>query len=99
MTVATKSLGAALAEQGQALFAQGNIWDDYEDDDYTTNERIGKNNGKTPRNNQAQNEQINDIAKKQGLTNDERRQLHDYITKQGYGYSEIDQLVNDLFGK
>jgi hypothetical protein len=43
----------------------------------------------TPGNNQAQNKQVNDIVNKLGLTKAQRRQLHDEITGQNYGYQEI----------
>ena len=64
--------------------------DDYENDNYEYKERIGKCNGNTPRNNQAQNKQVDHISKRYGLTKDEKAQLHNEITKQGYGYSEIE---------
>ncbi len=44
--------------------------DDY--DDVPTRERIGKQKGNAPRNNQKQNEQVDEIVSKLGLSYDER---------------------------
>jgi len=58
-------------------------------------ERIGDQRGNTPRNNQAQNRQFNDIAKEYGLTKIEARRLHDIISGQGYSRREIiDELLS-----
>ena len=51
--------------------------------------RIGRNIGKTPRNNQAQNEQTKAAAKKYNLSKEGQRLLHDNVSKNGYGYQEI----------
>jgi hypothetical protein len=64
--------------------------------------RSGK--GNTPRNNQAQNKAfrgaVQEIERSVGrrLTKDEIRQLHDEITGQGYGYQEIVDEGNAMFG-
>ena len=45
--------------------------DDFDNDDYEYTQRIGRSNGKTPRNNQVQNQQVKNISKKYKLTKDE----------------------------
>ncbi len=74
--------------------------DDY-DDYYGTGskERVGKQKGSAPRNNQKQNEQTDKISKDLRLTKEQSRQLHDYISGQGYSYKEILDIAKDLFGK
>ncbi|MDF2588010.1 MAG: hypothetical protein K0S41_1851 [Anaerocolumna sp.] len=76
-------------------------YDDTYDDYYDTGrtERVGKQKGNAPRDNQKQNEQTDKIAKELGLTKEQSRQLHDYITGQGYSYNEILDIAKDLFGK
>jgi len=54
----------------------------------------GKTEG-TPRNNQAQNREFDDAAR--GLTKDQRRQLHDEITKKNYTREEIIEIRNQMF--
>ena len=67
--------------------------DDFDDDYYDNEsnfagrEKIGKAKGKTPANNQAQNKQFGDATR--GLSNKQKRELHDDITKKGLGYQEI----------
>jgi len=78
--------------------------DDYDDsyDDYYgegSTERVGKQKGNAPRDNQKQNEQTDKVAKELGLTKEQSRQLHDYITGQGYSYKEILDIAKDLFVK
>ena len=53
----------------------------------------------TPRNNQAQNRQTDNIAGKLRLSHDERRELHDLISGQNMGYQEILQFAREWFGK
>lgn len=62
-------------------------------------EPMGHRNGNTPGNNQAQNKQFRNIAKKLGLSKDEQRMLHDYISHQGLGYQELLELAKELFNK
>ena len=69
------------------------------DENSSNVERVGKQNGKAPRDNQKQNEQVRDIAKKLNLTKDEQRELHDMISGQGYSYQEILELAEEMFGK
>ncbi len=73
--------------------------DDYYDDDdnFTGREKVGKNKGKTPRNNRAQNKQFKDATK--GLLNkDQQRALHDDISGKGYGYHDlVDEAKNFMF--
>lgn len=95
--VALQMDGAAKIVTGSALaVSEGNWWDDYENDDSPRTERIGKSRGNAPRNNQAQNEQVDAVSKKYGLTKDERRLLHDMIGKQGNGYSELEELAREI---
>ena len=51
----------------------------------------------TPRNNQVQNKQFNDVVNKLRLTKDQARRLHETITGQGYDYQEILQTAKDMF--
>ncbi|MGF6966957.1 hypothetical protein OKW43_003985 [Paraburkholderia sp. WC7.3g] len=51
----------------------------------------------TPRNNQAQNKQTDDIARILRLTPGQSRQLHDEITGQGLGFHEIMERAKDMF--
>ena len=55
-----------------------------------------KQNGRTPENNQAQNRQVDSIAKKLGLSKSQRRELHDRITHQGLGYDDIFEEATDI---
>ena len=72
---------------------------DWDEDDYAEVERVGRQNGHAPRDNQKQNEQVSSIAKKLGLTQDEQRKLHDEITGQGYSFQEILEIAESMFGK
>ena len=54
--------------------------------------------GGTPGNNQAQNAQIRNIAREFGLNKDQRRELHDEISGQNYGYQEIRAIAIEMFG-
>ncbi len=76
-----------------------NFDDDFEDNYYGGKERKGSQNGSTPRNNQAQNQQVDSLVKKYGLTKDQRRKLHDAITGKGFGYKEIEDKIKELFNK
>lgn len=55
--------------------------------------------GSTPRNNKAQNEQVASLVKKYQLTKEQRQRLHVEVTKQGYSYHEVEQIIKDMFGK
>ncbi|MFT4064525.1 hypothetical protein [Paraburkholderia sp.] len=52
----------------------------------------------TPRNNHAQNKQFKAVVKALRLNQDQARQLHDDISKQGLGYHEMLKRGQDLFG-
>ena len=60
-------------------------------------EKIGKQYGNTPRNNQAQNKQFDAVAKKLHLDKHQRRELHDAIGKQGLGYQELLTFAKQFF--
>lgn len=62
-------------------------------------ERMGKSKGNTPRNNQDQNKQVRDLVNKHDLTKEEQRTLHEYITGEGYGYHEIEEIIKEIFNK
>ena len=70
--------------------------DDYYDDDdnFSGRERMGKSNGKTPRNNQAQNKQVKSATQK--LPKNIRQRVHWEISHQGVGYHEIVEITKDL---
>ena len=63
------------------------------------NQRVGRQKGNAPRNNQAQNEQIDAIVSKLGLNKKQRRLLHDEISGEGYGYQDLLQIAKDMFGE
>ena len=62
-------------------------------------QNLNKQKRGTPRNNKAQNRQIDSIAKRLKLTAKERRELHELIHKQNLGYQEILELSKDWFSK
>lgn len=72
-------------------------YDDYYDDEsnFGGRQKVGRNKGKAPGNNQAQNKQFRDATK--GLTPDQQRILHDKITGKGLGYHEIKAVIKNLF--
>ena len=78
------------------IFSSNVQYSSSDEDTYKSSERIGKCNGKTPRNNQVQNQQVKCLSKKYKLTKDEQEQLHDEITHQGYDYSEIEEIVKEI---
>jgi len=57
----------------------------------------GKQRRGTPRNNQAQNSQTNDIARRLKLSPKQQRELHDLIHGQNKGYQEILQFAREWF--
>lgn len=57
----------------------------------------GKQRRGTPRNNQAQNSQTNDIARRLKLSPKQQRELHDLIHGQNMGYQEILQFAREWF--
>lgn len=59
---------------------------------------MGKQNKNTPRDNQKQNEQVDKVSKELNLSKKQRRQLHDEIGHEGYGFKEILEIAKDLFG-
>lgn len=71
--------------------------DDYYDKDsnFGGRQKIGKNKGNAPGNNQTQNKQFRDATK--GLTPDQQRILHDIISGKGLGFHEIKAVIKDLF--
>ena len=56
-----------------------------------------KNDG-TPKNNQRQNKQIDDICRKYGLDKKQRRILHNDISHQNYSYHEIVEIAKSIVG-
>lgn len=98
VSVKAVATGSALMASGaghvvsgaQAMFAKGAGSDGTSYD---------KQKNTTPANNQAQNKQIDDISKQLRLTKGQRRELHDYISKQGYSYQEILEIARDMFGR
>lgn len=75
-------------------------WDElYGDYDEPRSNKAGRQNGNTPRDNQKQNKQTDDISRKLRLTPDQQRELHDEIGHKGYGYQEILDIARGMFGK
>jgi hypothetical protein len=56
-------------------------------------EPVGRIVGNTPRSNQAQKEQIDNLARIYGLTKQQRERLHRRIGGQGYSYDEIKKII------
>ena len=98
---AAGALAGVVISKGNNGGSKGNIdeWDEYLDDESPRNSHVGKQNKNTPRNNQKQNEQIDKVVKELNLNKKQRRQLHDEVSHQGYGYKEILEIAKDLFGK
>ena len=69
------------------------------DDESPRRERIGKQNGKAPRSNKAQNRIFKYVKNKYNLSLDEKRMLHDEITKQGFGMDDIMGIADDISKK
>ncbi len=76
------------------------IEDEWLDDESPTKEKIGKNNGNSPRSNEAQNKQFRDVLKNNGITrkSDKARSFHDYISKQGFNHKELSEERDAFFG-
>ncbi len=71
---------------------------DYDDDsNYGGREKIGKNKGKTPRDNLRQNKQFRDATR--GLSKRQQRRIHDMITRNGLDFHEIVEIISMLLGK
>ncbi|MEX3931682.1 hypothetical protein AB4Y32_07655 [Paraburkholderia phymatum] len=51
----------------------------------------------TPRNNQAQNKQTNDVARILGLTPSQSWRLHDEISGEGLGFHDLMERAKDMF--
>lgn len=60
-------------------------------------EPMGKNKGKTSRNNQVQNDEFNEATK--GLSKRQKQIVHREITGQGMGLEEIKKVGQTLFEK
>ncbi|UWD89314.1 hypothetical protein NY025_04785 [Ralstonia pseudosolanacearum] len=78
-------------------------YDDWDDDDYADHAVGGRCKGKrgsgggSPGNNQAQNKQATDAAKAAGGLNAEQLEtLHDAISKQGYGWSDLVDIARQI---
>jgi len=56
-------------------------------------DHMGKSKGNTSGNNQAQNKQVEALAKKFELSRDEQQRLHRRISGEGYGYKEIEEII------
>ena len=84
-----------LYDKVSTWFAKRNKNNPFEEPNIT---RVGRQNGKTPRNNRNQNSQITTIANMLKLTDDERRRLHYAVTHQGFDFKEILEIAIDMFG-
>ena len=95
-TVDEPELQSTQKAASQQSVAPGNSDDDDDDDDYYDNDsnfggrqRIGRSKGKAPRNNQAQNEQTDSIARKKGFSRKKADLFHRSVNGQGYSYGEL----------
>jgi hypothetical protein len=70
-------------------------WGDDDDDPNSLPrvEPVGRIVGNTPRSNQAQKEQIDNLARIYRLTKQQRERLHRRIGGQGYAYDEIKKII------
>lgn len=75
----------------------GETGDEYLDDESPTKQRVGKQKGKAPRDNQKQNEQVAKVSKRLGLDKQQQRNLHDEISGQGMNFQEILQRAKEMF--
>lgn len=62
-------------------------------------EKMGKIKGNTPGNNIVQNKQFKAVVREFKLNKDQTRELHEYITGQGYSYQELRDVAIRLFPK
>ncbi len=58
--------------------------------------QLAANDG-TPGNNQAENAQMDAIVRILRLNKDQRRELHNVITGQNYGFQEVSSIAKDMF--
>ena len=59
----------------------------------------GRQSKGTPGNNKVQNKQVDDIAQKLGLTDEQRQRLHREISKMRFDYHEIIEHAREMFKK
>ena len=76
---------------------EDDYYDDYYDDDsnFGGRQKMGKKNGSTPGNNQAQNRQFRDATR--GLSKQQQEKLHREISHQGGGFHDIVDAVKNMF--
>lgn len=102
VVVSVQVLSAAVegeeSKNGREATDEESEWEEYLDDESPKNGQVGRQNGNTPRNNRKQNEQVDKVVKELRLDKRQRRQLHNEITHQGYGYQEIFEIAKNLFG-
>lgn len=60
---------------------------------------FNKQRHRIPRDHERQNSQFRAVVKEFGLNKSQSRQLHDEISGKGYGYWEIYEIAEALFGK
>ena len=61
--------------------------------------RLGRRqHGDTPMNNGRQNEQTNTVARQLGLNPEQKRELHDLVSGQGWGFQRILEEARIHFG-
>jgi septal ring factor EnvC (AmiA/AmiB activator) len=58
-------------------------------------EKIGKQIGKSPKSNTAQNDQFKHLVKKYNLDRTQRNRLHERINKEGLSLKEIEKIIQD----
>ena len=84
-----------------SLFGGGSYkgkWDEDSRGGTMNNRQQGRiQKGKLKMNNQDQNEQVRTIKRMLGLTNDQKRKLHDEIHGLGLSFQEVLDKARDLF--
>ncbi|SMG58662.1 hypothetical protein [Paraburkholderia susongensis] len=92
--------GSGLADDGDTSTLLGDVHPFEYREDLPDGDAMELAGGEgTPRNNQTQNKQFKAVVRVLRLNQDQARQLHDEISKQGLGYHEMLERGRDLFGE
>jgi hypothetical protein len=68
-----------------------------DDEDFGSDERIGRPGRNRPGNNQVQNEQVKALARKYGLSKSEQRQFHNYIQDEDLDFAGLEDALRGFF--
>jgi RHS repeat-associated protein len=98
VATSTTALNASLIVAALAFGGYAFSKCDFDDDNYSNRERVGRSNGNSPRNNRAQNEQAKEVARRLRLTPDEINRMHRNMPK-GLGFGELLEWAKEFFNK